>query len=200
MTIEFHCEHCGEAVTAPKDKAGRRGKCPHCGQKVYIPVSAEEDSGELPLAPLDPEEERRRLRGIQEAADLQYRLLHEQALPGEMGPRRGGPRRDSGPGIPGKPAQAKGLPRIPPKEGPPRISPREVNRMVVQYVEAMAGGRLDEARKLTTGLGRQQSDVLAVLDDMVTKDLSGYGLPVLPRPVLLGFLKQLRTEVQRGAV
>jgi hypothetical protein len=31
-----------------------------------------------------------------------------------------------------------------------------------------------------------------MLDEMVSEDLTAYGFPTLPRPVLQGFLKQLR--------
>jgi hypothetical protein len=131
----------------------------------------------LPLAPLDPEEERRRRQARQEAAAAYQQLLHEQRAPGETGTRGGGRRGD---------ATASDAARVPKKD---------LNRLVVQYVEAMAGGRLGRAEALAAQLSKQKSQTLASLEAMAAEDLAGYGLPALPRPVLLGFLRQLRMDL-----
>src|SRR5262245_53414584 len=90
MPVEFHCEHCSKLVKAPSEAAGRKGKCPHCGGVCYIPMPADEIE-ELPLAPLDESDERRRQREMKEATDLQHRLLRERVAPGDTGPSaRGG--------------------------------------------------------------------------------------------------------------
>ncbi len=181
MSIQLHCEHCNELIQAPESAAGRRGKCPHCNGVVYIPAlppPEEADEGEIPLAPLDEEEERERLRAQAEAARLQSALLHERNVPGEPGQRKT-PR-----------------PIDTPAEAAARISAKEINRFVVQYVEAMAGGRLDEAQKVVAKLLPARLNTLTALDGMASEDLGAYGLPALPRPVLLGFLKQLRTTLQ----
>ena len=47
---------------------------------------------------------------------------------------------------------------------------------------------------LTTGeLRPHRAAVISLLDDLAGEDLAAYGMPTLPRPVLFGFLKQLRT-------
>ena len=180
MDIEFHCEHCGKVVTAPEDAAGRRGKCPHCDRKVYIPYPSDEAQGELRLAPLDPEDERRRLKAHAEAVELQYRLLHEQAAPGERRPRRNR--------FDGNAAAAPAA----------KMSRKELNRLLVEFVEAMGGGRLERADQAVGKMAKHKSQVLDILDGLATDELAAYGLPALPRPVLLGFLKQLRLRLQGG--
>jgi hypothetical protein len=67
--------------------------------------------------------------------------------------------------------------------------------MVVEYVEAMAEGRLGDAEALAARLSEHKSQVLAGLEALASADLAGYGLPALPRPVLLGFLRQLRMDL-----
>jgi hypothetical protein len=179
MAIEFHCEHCTKPVKAPDDAAGRPGKCPHCGNTVYIPLPAGADEAEIPMAPLDADEERHRLEAAREAAALQFSLLHERSVPGEPGVRKG-PRPETTPAA------------------PPGAPTKELNRLVVKYVEAMAAGQLAEAQKIVTGLTPHRLHAFAILDGMATENLSAYGLPALPRPVLLGFLKQLRTKLQEA--
>jgi len=180
-TIDFHCEHCGKVISAPVNASGRRGKCLNCGGTVYIPQQEAEDTGdtgELPLVPLDPEEERQRNKGAQEAMKIQQELLHEQTAPGEM-----------------KKPDRSGL-RIGADKGRAnRVSPKDLNRMLVEYVEAMAAGRLDKAGELISRMSKHKSQTMAVLEEMMTEDLAGYGLPALPRPVLLGFLNQLRKKL-----
>lgn len=180
MGIQVHCEHCRQTIIAPDDSGGKSGKCPHCGGAVYIPMPAEGDEGELSLAPIDEEAERRERKAAQEARALQYQLLHEQGVPGEPSSRKNVRLSDST-----APASA-GLPV------------KELNRLVVHYVEAMAGGKLDEAEKIIARLTGQRLQVLTILDNLATEELSAYGLPALPRPVLLGFLKQLRSRLQQG--
>ncbi len=179
MAIQFHCEHCGESVAAPDDTGGTRGKCPHCQRKIYIPMPEEEESGELPLAPLDQEDERRRLEARREATRLQQELLQEQSAPGE--PKK--PRRD-------------GLSATGAKNVPVALPAKELNRLIVQFVEAMGGGNLDQADKLAAKLSPHKSQATILLNTMSSEELSAYGLPVLPRPVLMGFLSQLRMKLQ----
>lgn len=174
MTIEFHCEHCNHLIRASSENAGQTGKCPHCGVETYIPRPVEDE--ELPLAPLDEEFEQHRLRAAREDAEYQRKLLKEQAVPGEKPRRRGE----------APVATARG------EEG---ISSKQLVRVIVEYLEAMSGGRLEQAEKLIGDLRRNKPAALAILDAMEMENLAGYGLPALPRPVLVGFLKQVRAKL-----
>ena len=71
-----------------------------------------------------------------------------------------------------------------------------MNRLIVQFVEAMGGGNLDQADKLAAKLSSHKSQAMMLLNAMSSEELSAYGLPVLPRPVLMGFLNQLRMKLQ----
>ena len=173
MAIEFHCEHCNHLIKAPDDAGGRTGKCPHCHNATYIP--RREEDGELDLAPLDDEEETRRKKSAMEDAAYQRSLLHERAVPGEKG----------GKPAPGKPAAPGQF-----------VSPtKQITGLIVAYVEAMSSGKLDKAEEVSNELRPQKTTVLTILDEMARDDLGAYGLPILPKPVLMGFLKQLRQKL-----
>jgi hypothetical protein len=179
MAIEFHCEHCNHLIRAPEDAAGRTGRCPHCHNAAYIPRPVQ-DEGELDFAPLDEEEESRRRRAAVEDAALQQRLLHERSVPGEPGGRAAAARRMSGSAPP--PAA-------------PAPSTKNLTSSIVSYIESLSTARLDKAEELLAALTPHRAAVLEILDEMSRAEPSSYGLPALPRPVLAGFLKQLRTRL-----
>lgn len=181
MAIEFHCEHCNHLIRAPLEAAGRQGKCPACGGVAYIPRPVAKDEGELELAPLDTGEEERRKRAALEDAAYQRSLLKENVAPGERGVRSGGAgKSESGGGG---------------SAAPSALPAKQVASMIVKYVEAMTGGKLPEADSLADQLSRNRTQTLGILDEMTSEDLAAYGMPSLPRPVLMGFLKQLRTKL-----
>jgi len=175
VAIEFHCEHCNSLIKAPEESAGRTGRCPHCGAETYIPRPVD-DTDELSLAPLDEEDERRRRQAAAEDAAYQRKLLEDRVLPGE------------------KPVRRRDAPAAP-EQAPEKPSSKQITRQLVQYLEAMSSGQLPRAGELVREMAKNKSQVLPILDAMETEDLTGYGLPALPRPVLMGFLKQLRTQL-----
>ncbi len=184
MPIEFHCEHCNHLINAPEEVAGKTGTCPRCKGTTYIPRPPEDDDeGELALAPLDEEEERRAQQAANEAKAIQRRLLKEQSTPGETKPMR----RNVDPPTIRKPN--------PNPKPAPKPSSKQLNGMIVSYIEAMSAGRLDRAGELIQALSRFSPEVSRILDSLETADLSAYGLPQLPRPVLSGFVKQLRMKL-----
>lgn len=171
MAIEFHCEHCNHLIKAPDDAGGRTGRCPHCHNAAYIPRPADEE--ELDLAPLDEDDEAKRRKAAMEAAAYQRSLLHERNVPGEKG----------GKPAPGGKAGATGG----------FVSPtKHVTGLIITYVEAMSTGKLEKAESVASELRSQKATVVSILDEMARDDLGMYGLPALPKPVLMGFLKQLR--------
>jgi len=58
MSIELHCPQCQKLVRAPDEAGGKKGKCPYCKNSMYIPMSLGDDDV-IPIAPIDPEDERR---------------------------------------------------------------------------------------------------------------------------------------------
>lgn len=177
VSIEFHCEHCSKAVKAPADAGGHRGKCPHCKGTVYVPLPEEEDEGELSLAPLDPVAEQARRDAMRESAAQQAELLRDTVAPGKRRP----------------PARGAGSTRG--AAGSGKLSVKAMNTMTVAYVEAMARGDLARASSLAAQLSKDAAPALRALESMLADDLAGYGMPSLPRPVLMGFLTQLRREL-----
>lgn len=178
MAIEFLCEHCNKTIKAPAEAAGRQGKCPHCGGVNYIRRPPEETE-ELELAPFDEEEESRARRAAMEAAAYQQRILHERSMPGEPGGNRSRSAGGRGPSV---------TPAAPPTS-------KQLAGLVVRYVEAMSQGHLDAAEAVSEELRPFRATVLSLLDDLAGEDLAAYGMPTLPRPVLFGFLKQLRAKL-----
>jgi hypothetical protein len=81
MSITFSCEHCHKEIKAPQAAAGKRGKCPYCGQTSYVPDPDEQE--EIPLAPVDDEEEQRRQAEIERLRQADRVLLEADA---EAGP------------------------------------------------------------------------------------------------------------------
>lgn len=173
MAIEFHCEHCNHLIKAPDDAGGKQGKCPRCGGINYIRRPPAE-TGELDLAPIDEAEESRRARQAREDANIQWKLLHERSVPGEPGGK------GAGRGVPSEAAQ---------------VTSKQLTGLIVKYVDAMSQGKLAEAGAFADQLTRHRVQVTSILDEMAGEDLSGYGMPALPKPVLVGFLKQLRGKL-----
>ncbi len=165
MPIEVHCNHCGKLVRAPDDAGGKHGKCPSCHQSVYIPTP-ETQIEPLTIAPIDTRAERDAARLRHESAALASRL---------MGERDGA---DAG-AASAAPAAA--------------LSAPEVEALVVSYVSEMAKGNLSSAEALAVRIQRQR-----VADEVIARimgdELPPAALAKLPRPVLNGFLKQLREK------
>lgn len=181
--IEFHCEHCNKVIKARDEEGGQQGKCPHCKGVNYIPL-AEADSGEIPLAPLDMDEERRIRRAAAEDFALQRKLREERAAPGEPGRRR--PRS----------IDVSPTPSAPRPSNVGSISDKQVNSLVVQYIEAMAGGNLEKAESIASQLQPHKDMVQATLNEITSSgSANAYGLPTLPKPVLLGFVRQLQSRL-----
>ena len=176
MAIEFHCNHCNHQIKAPDEAAGRQGKCPHCGGVNYVPRPMTPNEGELDLAPLDDEEEKKRQRASREDAAYQWKLLHEKSIPGDM----------PGKGVKRPSGASGGASSAPP---PPS---RHIASLIVRFVESMSGGKLQQADEVANQLSGHRMQAIAMLDEMAAEDLTAYGFPTLPRPVLQGFLKQLR--------
>lgn len=168
MSIEFHCSHCGKLVRAPDDAGGKRGKCPACHQSVYIPIPSDQVEP-LGLAPVDDAEEHERSRLLQQSQDLQRRLLHEREARGEIS------------AAPGPSAGDQALPPQP-----------DAETLVIEYAEAMAAGDLARAEELAVDIRKHEQAADDVIQRLMLDELLPERLADIPRPVLIGFLKQLR--------
>lgn len=163
MPIEFHCPKCNQQIRAPDDAGGKRGKCPSCQQSVYIPTPVDKIEP-LELTPLDEQEERERERMLEET-----RRLAEAASQVTRAPQAGA---DGG---------ATPMQRLP-----------DADRQVIQYVKAMAEGRLEEAEQFAAVLRRHPDQADEAIQRLTMDEMPPDELADVPRPVLLGFLKQLQ--------
>jgi len=168
MAIEFHCYHCGKLVRAPDDAGGRHGKCPACHQSVYIPMPPEQIEP-LELAPVDETEERERERLLRETRELQRRLLSERE-PADL----------AGAAAPGSGGGAL----------PPEL---DMETLVIEYVEAMAAGELAQAEELAADIRADMKAAEEVIQRLTLDEIPPQRLAGIPRAVLVGFLKQLRS-------
>ena len=170
MGIEIHCDHCGKLIRAPDGAGGKRGKCPYCEQSVYIPHNASEIE-EIPLAPVDEEEQRR--------AD---KLRDESIAFAASVDKATGPAYDLGAGTSSGKTAAKG--------GGGGAATVDVAEEVKRFVLAMSESKLDETEAILTRLKKvkvRASDYVQglLLDQMPPK------IGNVPPPLAKGFLKAL---------
>jgi len=166
MSIELHCDHCGQKIRAPAEAGGRWGDCPQCGQKVYIPTPAE-DLEEIPLAPVDEEEERRARR--QREADMAFEVELQQ----------GGPAHDGSAG--GRP----------PAEPDPSADASNLTGQLVKYVRGMGDGRMAECDGIVAGLVGRRREVEKAIKQLTAQTPLPGALAAMPPAVVKGYLKQL---------
>lgn len=167
MAIEFHCNHCGRMIRASAEHSGKSGKCPSCHQSVYIPTPSE-DLEPLRLAPLDQTEEQRRERLLDESRELAQRLRKEKDAPPEV---------------------AK--PTLPEPVGDVRLE-IDMEGLIIEYAVEMAAGNLVAAEELAADIRSDMSQAEEVIQRLMVDELPPPRLAKIPRPVLVGFLKQLR--------
>lgn len=171
MPISLHCPFCGKAIRAGDDAAGKWGSCPSCHQKVYVPNPEDEP---LTLEPVDQAAERERARLLNETKELQRRLMREQSLPEDA---RGGPRGAAARGGEEREHAAPGV---------------DMRKMVLNYATAMAQGRLEESEQFAAMIRRDMKTANDVIQQIIADDIPPPELAAIPRPVLIGFFKQLR--------
>lgn len=168
MAIEFHCDHCDHLIKTAEDNAGKRGKCPHCHQSVYIPTPRDKIEP-LRLAPVDQDEERERRRLRDEAQQLTRALSDDKA---ELPPDT----------TPPPPSASMDDPRL----------PSDMETLIIEYVLAMANGKLNEAEEHAAEIRRDLSRADEFIQRLTMDELPPARLADVPRPVLAGFLRQLR--------
>ncbi len=171
MGIEFHCDHCGKLIRAPRDAGGRHGKCPGCKNEVYVPL-AEEDLETLGIAPLDEAEEKR-----QREMDVQARKAAAQLL------RERTPANDSGKRQPEKP-----MPDSSPGQSAEDV---DVTGLVIKFVTAMAASKLEVTDVIASKLKPRAVEAKNEVARLMMDDLPPAGLESLPPALYKGFLKSL---------
>jgi hypothetical protein len=168
MAIEFHCQHCGHKVRTSSENAGKRGKCPSCHQSVYIPTPSDEIEP-LHLAPLDEEDKRRQEELLEETREL-TRSIRSDTSEVPEGP------------SPGSQSEDASDSRL----------PSDMETLVTEYVLAMSQGKLAEAELLADEIRKDIDRADEFLQRITMDELPPARLADIPRPVINGFIKQLR--------
>ncbi|RME39186.1 MAG: hypothetical protein D6788_05985 [Planctomycetota bacterium] len=172
MSIELHCTRCQKLIRAPDNAGGKRGKCPYCGHSMYIPMPVED---EIPLAPVDEEEERRaeeeRKRAIRYAADVAHATGGDASWENEPPP----------PSLSG-------------------VAPESIDlgAEVEAFIRAMGASKLDEAEAAVHRLRHAGDRAVAYVEQQDPKALAEL-CGDLPLPVVKGFLKTLLGRLESGS-
>jgi len=166
MSIRLHCDHCGKNIEAPDSVGGKWGKCPACHNKVYVPQPVADD--ELKLAPIDETEEERRKRLMHESYELTKDILHEKAP------------------VPAEPATDGAA---------AEIREEELANRVIRYLRQMADGDLDEAQSTAEHITPHRRQAIALLDSLAQSDPPDPELEDVPKQVLAGLIRNLRTRL-----
>lgn len=172
MAIEFHCQHCGHLVRTADEHAGKRGKCPRCNNSVYIPTPSEQIEP-LKLTPLDDADERHEQELLEESRELAQRILQEKDVPPE--------------------SVAHPAPR-PEPVGDIRLTAANMENLVIEYALNMAQGNLREAEELALEIRTNMRAAEEVMQRLTVDEIPPPRLAKIPRPVLVGFFKQLREK------
>ena len=168
MTIKFQCSLCGKKIEAPDSAGGKWGKCPGCHNKVYVPQPVTEED-ELKLAPIDETEEQRQRQLMIETLQITRDILQEKNMP-------------EGPAGPGPAPGAD-------------ISEEKLTDLLLRYLRQMANGDLDDAQRSAEQILPHRRKAVLILDRLVTSKETDPELEDIPKQVLLGYIRNLRTRL-----
>jgi hypothetical protein len=168
MPIKFNCSLCGKKIEAPDSAGGKWGKCPGCHNKVYVPQPVAEEE-EIKLAPVDETEEQRQKQLMLETFQITRDILQEKNVPdGPAGPA---------------------------PTGGSDISEEKLTDFVIRYLRQMANGDLDDAQRTADLILPHRRKATLMLDRLVTSKESDPELEDIPKQVLLGYIRNLRTRI-----
>jgi hypothetical protein len=170
MSITFKCESCGRKIEAPDAAGGKWGKCPACKNKVYVPSKQAEDDGELRLAPLDAEDEKRKRQLLAEEARLRQEIMNETVVP------------DDGVQPKKEPSESK----------PGVLSDAELELGVIAYLRQMADGDLEDAERTAKSLIPSGNRTVKILERIALSEIPEPEIADIPQNVLAGLIKSLR--------
>jgi len=166
MPIKFHCSLCGKKIEAPDNAGGKWGKCPGCHNKVYVPQS-EVGEDELRLAPVDETEEQRRKQLMLETLQLTREIFEEKNVP------------EPGAGLP----------------APGDVSEEKLVNSIIRYLRQMAEGQLDEAQRTAEQIVPHRRKAIVILDQIAASKDPDPELEEIPKQVLTGLIRNLRTRI-----
>ena len=169
MPIKLHCDHCGKKIEAPDIAGGKWGKCPACHNKVYVPLPTTNDDDELRVAPLDESELQKQRQLMAETFRFTRDILEEKNTPEAPTAAAGGPAAE--------------------------ISEQQLTEYIVRYLRQMVDGRLDEAQHTADRIVPHRRKAVVILDQFAKSDAPDPELEDIPKQVLSGFIRNLRTRI-----
>lgn len=169
MPIKFHCQFCGKLVSAPDSAGGKMGKCPYCHQTCYI-ASPRDQLEEVPMTPVDPEEEQRQKLLQQETLRLQQEILQDENT---------GENASGNAGQSGQVSQAR----------------TDLGQTIRGYLVHMARGELTVAETLAGTIGRHGQKAVDEIDRLSMEQILDPELAGVPPNIIAGFFRQLRKQI-----
>lgn len=169
MAIEFKCDHCGKLVKAPDEAGGKHGKCPGCHQSVYVPTPRDQIEP-LEIAPIDESEEREREQLLKESVELQRKLIKEREIPASAG------------GAPTPSGGTMPTPKL------------DMETLIIEYALAMAEGNLEQAEQYAADIHSDMDAANETMQRLTSDEMPPEQLAKIPRPVLIGFFRQLQVK------
>jgi hypothetical protein len=166
MPIKLHCDHCGKKIEAPDIAGGKWGKCPACHNKLYVPLPVANDD-ELKVTPLDESEVQKQKQLMAETYRLTRDILEEQNA--SESPVTGGPATE--------------------------VSEKQLTEYIVRYLRQMVDGKLDEAQRTADRIVPHRRKATVILDQFAKSDTPDPELEDIPKQVLSGFIRNLRTRI-----
>lgn len=173
MSDELRCSHCGRRIQSAPKGEDNWVACEHCGQKMYLAQPDEVE--EIPLAPIDEQEERQA-----ERRRAQDRAIADRALEGNYTPEE--------PATPTQPP----LPAHGPSED---ISGGNLSDQLAQYVVWMSQGEMSRCDEVVASLVGQQKKVHAAAQKLLKHSQEHPKLRDVPPAVVKGYLKQLLSQL-----
>jgi len=169
MSITFHCEFCGKEIRAADSAGGRWGKCPSCHKKIYVPNLNDEDEGDLKLAPVDENEEKRKKQLLAETFKLEQDILSEREVPRET--------------------ESSVSPIV------SEFTEKELTKNIILILRQMADGDLDEAERITNSIIPYAREAEKIIDSMAVSEIPEPELSDIPPQVLAGLIRTLRGKI-----
>jgi len=168
MSIVFHCEHCGNRITAKDEAAGKWGTCPACHNKLYIPdLNAEAD--DLKLAPIDESEEAEKKRLLEETFEITQEILKTKADKKNQESLR--------------------------SVSSYRATDDDLSNSIISYIKYISEGKLAEAESLENQIIPYGRRAVEIIDRLALSEIPEPELEDISPAVLSGIIKTLRSKI-----
>lgn len=168
MSIKFHCEHCGNKITAKDEAASKWGRCPVCHNKIYVP-DLNVDVSDLKLAPIDDNEEAERKELMAETHQINIDIL---SLKEDV----------QAPPVVGKMSSYP-------------INNKKLEIRIITYLQKMGAGKIENAKELESQITPYKQQAIKILDRIALSEIPEPELANVPPAVLSSMIKELRSKL-----